>query len=123
MPATGASCAAADFTTSTDRPEAAAQRRSDELVRPSGERGDLAELRRLADRGNQDAADVLAELAQEQGQTLTARAVSSVDRCATGVRQVICNSGDQPVVNAARKRSSACPGSPEAQPSRPITPW
>jgi hypothetical protein len=32
----------------------------------AGERGDLDELRRLADAGNRDAADVLAELAEEQ---------------------------------------------------------
>lgn len=37
----------------------------DQLVELAGERGDLDELRRLADSGNRDAADVLAELADE----------------------------------------------------------
>jgi hypothetical protein len=37
----------------------------DELVQLAGERGDMDELRRLADGGNRDAGEVLTELAGE----------------------------------------------------------
>lgn len=36
-----------------------------ELAEEAAERGDADELRRLADGGNQDAADILAEMAEE----------------------------------------------------------
>ena len=39
----------------------------DELIERAAERGDLAELRRLADAGSRDAADQLVESAGEQG--------------------------------------------------------
>ena len=39
----------------------------DQLVELAGERGDLEELRGLADRGNSDAVDVLVELAGTRG--------------------------------------------------------
>jgi hypothetical protein len=38
----------------------------DELVQTAGEQGNLAELRRLAEAGSRDAADVLAELSDDQ---------------------------------------------------------
>ena len=37
----------------------------DQLVELAQERGDVGELRRLADNGNQDAADILLEMAEE----------------------------------------------------------
>ena len=38
----------------------------DQLVELAGERGDMDELRRLADAGNRDAFDVLAELEEDR---------------------------------------------------------
>ena len=46
-------------------PWSAAAKMRDQLVELAGERGDLEELRRLADHGSQDAAEVLAELEEE----------------------------------------------------------
>ena len=39
---------------------------ADQLVELAAERADVGELRRLADSGNRDAADALAELTEEQ---------------------------------------------------------
>ena len=48
-----------------DSPRVAAAMRVDQLVELAAEREDLDELRRLADGGSQDAADVLEELTTE----------------------------------------------------------
>ena len=49
----------------------------DELVELAGERGDLAELRRLADAGHRDAADELVQAATELGDLDELRSLAS----------------------------------------------
>jgi hypothetical protein len=52
----------------------------DQLVEPADERGDMDELRRLADDGSSEAADELVQLAAEQGDVGELRRLAAAGR-------------------------------------------